>query len=237
MIPEIKEKLVKEYPHLTELHAHSYPVSSCSEFRAEELAQVYRKTGVSAMVLTNHFTPKHLEGKSKEAFVGEYIEAYREFRRHAQKAGICAIFGMELRFSENNNDYLLYGIEEDDAYWIADYVEAGLARFRAEFAREGYLLIQAHPKRSGMVDMPLEFLDGYEAFNMHPGHNSRVGISSRIAHEAGLIVTGGTDFHHPTHEGVCLLRTREKLTSSHDVARALRSGDYVLDIGGSIVLP
>ncbi len=237
MISERKEQIAKEYPYLTELHSHSFPVSSCSEFRAEALAEAYRKTGVSAMVLTNHFTPNHFEGKPKEAFVREYIEAYREFRHYAEKVGICAIFGMELRFSENNNDYLLYGIDEDDAYRIADYVNSGLARFRAEFAREGYLLIQAHPKRNGMMDMPLDLLDGYEAFNMHPGHNSRVGVSSRIAHEAGLIVTGGTDFHHPTHEGMCLLRTREKLTSSHDVARVLRSGDYVLDIGGSIVFP
>lgn len=237
MIPDIKEKLVKEYPYLTELHAHSLPVSSCSEFRAKELVEAYRKTGVSSMVLTNHFTPKHFEGKSKAAFVGEYIEAYQEFRHYAEEAGICAIFGMELRFSENNNDYLLYGIDEGDAYRIADYVELGLARFRAEFVREGYLLIQAHPKRNGMIDMPLDLLDGYEAFNMHPGHNSRVGVASRIAHGAGLIVTGGTDFHHPAHEGICLLRTREKLASSRDVAIVLRSGDYVLDIGGSIIFP
>ena len=237
MISEIKEKILKEYPYLTELHAHSFPVSSCSEFRAEELAMAYRNTGVSSMVLTNHFTPKHFVGKTKETFVCEYIEAYREFRHYAEEVGICAIFGMELRFSENDNDYLLYGIDEEDVCRIADYVCGGLERFREGFHKDGYLLIQAHPKRNGMTDMPLHLLDGYEAFNMHPGHNSRVGVASRIAHEEGLLVTGGTDFHHPTHEGICLLRTKEKLTTSHDVARVLRSGDYVLDIGGSIVLP
>ena len=237
MITQLKEQLIKEYPYRTELHVHSLPVSRCSNFHAKELIEVYRETGVDTMVLTNHFTPAHLVGRTKEELVHIYTESFREFRRYAEEAGIAAVFGMELRFSENSNDYLLYGIEEEDVSHIVDLLEVGLVRFREQFRKEGYLLIQAHPKRDGMTDMPPECLDGYEAFNMHPGHNSRPAFSSRMAHAGAYVVTGGTDFHHPGHEGCCFLRTRSKLTTSREVADALRSGDYALDIFGTILLP
>ena len=237
MIQDIKKQIIQEYPYKTELHSHSLPVSSCAEFRAEALVKEYKKTGVCAMVLTNHFTPKHIERKTKELFVDEYIEAFREFSRCAAAEGIVAIFGMELRFAENINDYLLYGIDEADAYRIADYVDMGLARFREEFQKEGYLLLQAHPKRNGMTDMPLELLDGYEVFNMHPGHNSRPAISAREIKGEGKVVSGGSDFHNQGFEGCCLLRTRYVPKNSREVADILRSGDYVLEVGESIILP
>lgn len=233
----IKKKVLEDYPFRTELHAHTLPVSRCSEFHAEALVEVYKKTGANAIVLTNHLTPDHFVGRTKEEVIALYIGAFCELKECAEREGMVAIFGMELRFGENSNDYLIYGIDEEDVARIVEYVESDLATFREGFWKEGYLLIQAHPKRNGMVDVPLSLLDGYEAFNMHPGHNSRPGLSSRVAHEAGLIVTGGTDFHHPTHEGLCLLRTKKMLTNSHEVAEVLRSGDYVLDIAGSIVLP
>ena len=237
MIPQLKEQLIKEYSYRTELHAHSLPISKCSEFQPEALARVYGKLGVDAVVLTNHFTPRHLMGRTAEELARDYIETFRAFRRYAEEEGFAAIFGMELRFSENMNDYLLYGLDEEDAYRIAELLDVGLVRFREEFQKEGYLLVQAHPKRDGMTDMPPECLDGYEGFNMHPGHNSRPAFSRRMAEEVAHVVTGGTDFHHPTHEGCCLLRTRTRLENAHDVARALRSGDYVLDIFGTILLP
>ena len=237
MIPQLKEQLIKEYPYRTELHAHSLPVSKCSEFQPEALAKVYGSLGVDAVVLTNHFTPRHIERSSKEEFAREYIETFRAFRRYAEEEGFTAIFGMELRFSENMNDYLLYGLDEEDAYRIAELVDVGLVRFREEFKKEGYLLIQAHPKRDGMTDMPSECVDGYEAFNMHPGHNSRPAFSRHMAQDGTHIVTGGTDFHHPNHQGCCLLRTKTKLENAHDVAEVLRSGDYVLDVFGTILLP
>ena len=237
MISEIKKQIFAEYPYKTELHAHTLPISSCSEFSPEKLVEVYRKTGVDAIVLTNHFTPGHLAKQSAEEFARDYVAAYHDFKDVAEAAGITAIFGIELRFSENSNDYLLFGVDETDVLEICKYVPLGLERFAKEYKREEMLLIQAHPKRNGMTDVPLSYLDGIESFNMHPGHNSRPAIAARMANEAGLIATGGTDFHHPGHEACCLLRSKTKPTDSHSLAELLRRRDYLLDVSGSIILP
>ena len=237
MIHEIKERIFAEYPYKTELHAHTLPISPCSEFSPEELIELYRKTGVHAIALTNHFTPSHLSKQSPEAFARDYVLAYRRFKACAEAAGITPLFGIELRFAENSNDYLLFGVDEQDVLDVTKYVPLGLERFVGEYKRETMLLIQAHPKRNGMTDVELSYLDGIESFNMHPGHNSRPAIAARMANEANLIATGGTDFHHPGHEACCLLRSRTLPTDAHTLVELLRGRDYVLDISGSLILP
>lgn len=237
MIEDMKEQILKEYPYKTELHAHTFPVSRCSEFSAEGLIERYAKTGVNAIVLTNHFTPEQLEGRTKEEFVGVYVAAFREFQKYAEARGIRAVFGIELRFRENMNDYLVFGVDEAEAYRICDFLDLGLERFCSEFKREGVVVIQAHPKRDRMTEIPEGLVDGWEAFNMHPGHNSRVAVAVREANRQGILITGGTDFHHPGHEGCCFLHSRELPQSTHDIAAILKSRDYVLDVFGSIILP
>ena len=85
-----------------------------------------------------------------------------------------------------------------------------------------------------------ELLDGAETFNLHPGHNSRIGIAVRYAAENGLkITTAGSDFHHPDrgHEAVSALRTKDLPKDSFHLAKILKSGDYIFEVGeNNIVL-
>lgn len=237
MINDIKNTILSEYKYSTELHAHTLPISRCSEFYAEELINIYAGLGVDTVVLTNHFTPTHLEEKTKDQLVSEYTEAYRDLKKCAEIRGMTAIFSMELRFTENSNDYLIYGITEEDVSEIYEYVDKGIECFYKNFKRDGVLVIQAHPKRKNMTDIDISFIDGMETFNMHPGHNSRVAITSALANKAGLLVTGGTDFHHPGHEGCCIMLTKTKQETPADIVKTIESRDFALNIGGSIVLP
>jgi len=237
MIPALKDKIETSYPYKCELHAHTLPISPCSEYYPSGLIETYKSLGVSAIVLTNHMTPNLLVGKDTSEFAKEYTDAFAEFKACAEENGINAIFGIELRFAENFNDYLIFGVSPDDTSEIIGYIDKGLAYFREHFMRDGILLIQAHPKRDRMTETDPSLLDGIEAFNMHPGHNSRVAFAVTKAKDAGLIITGGTDFHHPGHEGACLLRTSLPLTTEKDLVNILRSRDYALDVRGSIILP
>lgn len=237
IINEIKKEITEKYKFRTELHAHTLPISRCSEFYAEGLIELYKKVGVHSIVLTNHFTPDHLKNGSKSEVVKGYIDAYAEFKKVAEENGITAIFGMELRFTENFNDYLLYGIDESDVDTIYDLVDSGLESFYKSFKKNGVLIVQAHPKRDKMTEIDTSYLDGQEGFNMHLGHNSRVALATACANQKGLIVTGGSDFHHPGHEGGCLLRSKYRITTSKELSAILESRDYVLDVGGSIILP
>lgn len=232
----MKSKLKELYPYKTELHAHSLPVSLCSEVYAKELIELYKKSGASSIVLTNHFTPVHIEGCSKDEAITKYIETYRDLRKEADAQGISAILGMELRFSENINDYLVYGIEEDDVSTIYDYIYKGIDVFYSEFKNDKNCIIHAHPFRDNMTLTNTTVIDGIEAFNMHPKTNSRVALAANYAKKNHLRITGGTDFHNIGFEGCCLTRTQERLETSYDVARIIQSQDFVLDIFDNIVL-
>ena len=99
------------------------------------------------------------------------------------------------------------------------------------------MILQAHPFRNGMEHVDPALLDGIEAFNMHPGHNSRVAIAAKYAKKEGLLMTAGTDYHHPGHEGCAAILTREPLKDSHDIVKVLKAKDYILEVGGCVVLP
>jgi hypothetical protein len=63
-------------------------------------------------------------------------------------------------------------------------------------------------------------------------------VIAKIAKEKPhLLVTGGTDFHHDGHEGLCATCTTTKITDSFAVAELIKSRDFVLDLSGSVIIP
>ena len=80
-------------------------------------------------------------------------------------------------------------------------LDMSVEEFSKKYRNDKRLLIQAHPFRNGMTEVPPEYLDGIETFNMHPNHNSRVAVAAKYAKKHHLIQTVGTDYHHPGHEG------------------------------------
>jgi hypothetical protein len=88
-----------------------------------------------------------------------------------------------------------------------------------------------------MEPIPVGSVDGIESFNMHPGHNSRIALATKFAREHHLIVSGGSDFHEKDRHATCLLRTKDKLRDSYDIAEAIKSKDVLFDVSGHIVFP
>ena len=109
--------------------------------------------------------------------------------------------------------------------------------FYETFRGENVLMIQAHPDRNNMVEKDRDTVDGYEVFNMHPGHNSRVAFAARLQQKKGGVVTGGTDFHHRGHEGSLFTCFAEMPQNGKDLVRLLRNGDYVFMTADKIILP
>ncbi len=239
MIKDYKKEIEAAYPFRTELHTHTAPASPCSSFSAKELAQALSRERIHAAVLTNHFGPYHMElYKSKEEFLSQYRQAYHDLKKATEAAKITALFGIELRFRENKNDYLVLGLGEDTLSRVYDSVDGGLAKLRDAFAEKEFLVLQAHPDRDGMIHAGAAHLDGIEVFNLYPGYNPRTAATANWAKSTKLpIIVGGSDLHHPGGEGACLLRTRTIPESEEALVKILKSGDYALEIGGSIVLP
>lgn len=237
----IKEQLKEQYPYKIELHAHTRPVSFCSEVTPEELMQTYADLGFHGVVITNHFVYHSQPEMSKEEFLAWYIKDYQDACVAGEKYGVKVYLGAELRFDKEDNDYLLYGADADTLSFAYDYLGKGLAAYRGEVVMTDSVLLQAHPFRKGLTLAPPELLDGIETLNMHPGHNSEVGLAIRYAKEQGFsLVTAGSDYHHPNrgHEGLAALRLKELPEDSFALAKLLRQRDYCFELGGeAIVLP
>lgn len=228
---------IAKYQYKTELHLHTSPASSCSEIPPELAVEIYAKLGYHSIVVGNHFFPGMRFLENKKQCVDAYLADYDLAVKAGEKYGINVILGCEIRFTENANDYLLFGINREFLNFAYDSLDMGIEAFSKQFRGEERLLIQAHPFRNGMTEVAPEYLDGIESFNMHPNHNSRVALASKYAKTHNLIETAGTDFHHLGHEGMAALLTETEVKTSRDIVDVLRSGNYLFEIGGSILIP
>lgn len=228
--------ILNEYKFRTELHAHTSPVSRCGKISPEEMVERYSEAGADCVVVTNHLNPDWL-AKSADTRVEEYLSDYYRAFETGKRFGVHVILGVEVRFCENDNDYLVYGVEPSDIEKIISYIDKGISEFYRGFKNDKNIILQAHPFRKNMVLAPLDSIDGVETFNCHPVHNSKVAVAARYARDNRLTVSGGTDYHDPGDHGLCMMRSKKKPETSYDIAEILKSHDYLFDIAGSIVFP
>ncbi|MBR2883213.1 MAG: hypothetical protein IKB93_00335 [Clostridia bacterium] len=198
------------------------------------MVEIYKKNGYDSIVLTNHFTVQ-LPGESTEEKIKWYLQDYYKCCEEGALVGLNVILGAELRFTENNNDYLIFGISPEDFKDIYKLLPYGIDTFYREYINEKNVIIQAHPFRDGMQSVNPESLDGVEVFNLHLNHNSRIGLAAKYAHENQLIATCGSDIHHYGQECLCGILTSKPLENSYDVSDVLKSRDYRMTIGGYLV--
>ena len=236
---ETKKAIFDEYKYKIEMHCHTKPISSCGQLLPHEVAERYNKLGYDAIVLTNHFYKNEMYRKNKDEYIKFYLNGYRSFKEACYKYGIKTYFGIEIRFANVNvNDYLVYGITEDDVKIAANYLEGTIEEFYKGFKNEKNLIFQAHPFRSGMELKEPPCIDGYEVFNMHPGHNSAIGFAAKQAAKyKNLPIVGGSDFHEPGREGVISLCVKTLPESEKELVDILKKKDFVFRIGESIILP
>lgn len=235
---KLKNDLTEKYSYKIELHAHTRPVSACSEITTSELVHIYKNIGFDAVVLTNHFGFN--EKFTKTEYIKRYMNDFYEAEQEGIKVGVKVYLGAELRFTENYNDYLLFGVNEKILEEIWEYLPFGAVNFRKEYKMPNSAFIQAHPMRDGNNPISSEYLDGVEVFNMLPKHNSRIGLAAHFAKKEKIsLITVGSDFHNlnKNYEGLSALRTDRLPDDSFDLAKILKSGNYLAEIGNSLIMP
>jgi len=232
-----KDELLKSYPYKIEIHAHTSPASPCSEIPPEDAVRRYKALGFDGLAITNHYNlliwP---EQHDRDEIIAKWYDDFRRAKAEGDKVGLKVYFAMEIRFSENANDYLVYGIDPSFLEPAYATLDEGIEAFYRACKNERNFIVQAHPFRNGMERANPDFLDGMEVYNLHPNHNSRVGVAEQYAREKGLPMTGGTDFHHPGHEGLCAIRTKTLPEDSFELAEVLRGQDFLFQIGESLIL-
>lgn len=235
-LTNIKQHLMARYPYKFELHCHSAPASGCSELPPTELVQRCKDAGAHGLVLTNHAV-WWMKETEKEKWCAQYLKDYLDTKEAGEHLGLTVLFGMEIRFMDTENDYLLFGFDEHFIPVAYEWMDKNIRDFYNNFHSENVLVLQAHPHRKNMVEMDRSCVDGYEVFNMHPGHNSAIAFSSRLHHQCGGIITGGTDLHHRGHEGSMFTCFAEMPQNEADLVRLLRNGDYVFMTADKIIIP
>lgn len=221
-------------PFYTELHAHTSEVSPCAHQTAEQVADRYISEGYSTVVVTNHYCDYVMDrlDDSWDARFEHYVSAYRKMKSYAQDR-LTVLLGMELRFVENMNDYLIFGADEEFIYSHPNLHLMSLKSFRPLADEHGLLIVQAHPFRNGMTIMPPDQIHGIEVFNGHAGHDSRNNLALEWCRRYGKIPTSGSDFHADTSYVSGGIITNDKILSMQQLTELLRGGKgYTLRCSG-----
>ena len=239
-LKELKSQILSQYKYQIELHAHTSPVSGCSQVTPRDMVQIYKELGYDAVAITNHFMYQQNEC-TKEEYIDAFVCDFEQAKECGDEVGLKVYLGAEIRFTECNNDYLIFGVDKKMLSEIYDLLPCGVENFRKNYAMPESVFIQAHPMRDGMKQFPPSLFDGIEVFNLHPNHNSRVGIASVYAYENNIpIIIAGSDFHelNKKHEGVAALRATYLPEDTFELVKLLKEGNYLLEIGrNNIVIP
>ncbi|MBE6553291.1 MAG: PHP domain-containing protein [Ruminococcaceae bacterium] len=217
----------------TELHAHSATVSPCASVTPAQLVERYTEAGYTTLVLTEHYCDYVIDpaGETWEEKTEHYLSGYRALK-HAAKDRLQILLGCELRFLGSQNDYLVFGMDEQFLLTHPALHHMTPETF-SSFARENSLLfVQAHPYRRGMDRIDPTLLDGMEVFNGHPDHNSHNLKALATADRYGLIRTSGSDYHSASALPAGGIRTSDPITSMSQLLDILRSGNYTLICSG-----
>lgn len=215
----------------TELHCHSNDISGCARVNTTDIINKFTGKGYSTVVLTNHFntdTMRNKGAKGWDEWIDLYVSAYEKLKAEAT-GKLNILLGMELRFDENCNDYLVFGITEAFLRKYPNMLSMNPHSFHQIANENGCLLIQAHPFRNGMTIIRPDGLDGVEVFNGHFGHDSRNDLADLWADRFNLIKTSGTDFHYNDAMANGGIFTDVEITSMPQLVEILKSGNYTLN--------
>lgn len=209
-------------------HVHTCETSECGQVEARETVKLYKEAGYEGIVITDHYYEgffQSLEELSWDDKIDRYLRGYKNAVAEGTALGMIVILGIELRFTENPNDYLIYGITEAFLKENTDFYKMGLKKFKKLIENEDILIFQAHPYRPGMVPADPQDIHGVEVFNGNPRHNSRNSNALLFAKENGLMMSSGSDFHQTedlARGGIIFLN---EITSSSQFVEALRKNE------------
>ncbi len=219
---------MKEY--LYETHCHTSETSHCGRKTAAEVVEHYKNLGYDGIIVTDHLTPTtaseqaDLGWKAKADF---FLEGYRRAKAF-ETDDFSVILGMELRFEANDNDYLVFGFDEDFIYNNNLQSFYSLKDFRKVAEENGLLIYQAHPFRPGMTVCNTKLIDGIEIYNGNPNHNSSNDIAGMWAKKHSLRPLSGSDYHGDERGEPGGIYLGERVTDPKRLAELLRENSYKL---------
>ncbi len=217
-----------------ELHSHTAECDKVALIGGAELVKEYRERDYSGIVITDHYFSMFYEWFKDELSLGDhkkiierYLRGYYAARNEAEKSGFTVLCGAEVRFDNTINDYLIYGLKEEDFYELPLLNQLKNVKELKDALPKYAVIVQAHPFRDNMTVCNPEFLFGIEVYNggTAPFRNEMAKI---YAEHYDKVMTSGSDVHRTkalARGGIC---TDHDIRTSEDLVRVLSSGEYSL---------
>lgn len=216
---------------LFDIHVHTSESSGCGQVAAADVVRRYKNLGYDGICITDHMNAGNSKpfGNTYEEKAEAFLKGYRAAKGAAGE-DFTVILGMEIRFLDCDNDYLVYGFDEDFIFTRDMTGFRNLEEF-SPFAKENNLTVyQAHPFRDNIKIVKPELVDGIEVYNGHGGHDSRNAMAYHWAKSYNKRMSSSSDFHYDTGMepgGILLGKLPE---DSFDLAKALLANEYKLKI-------
>lgn len=217
---------------LFEMHFHTQETSPCGVVPAKDSVKAYKDAGYDGIVVTDHYFDGYFEKILPDMpwtdKTDRWLQGYRNAKAAGDACGLTVLLGMELRFSGEDNDYLVYGLTESLLREYPRLYQMNPVSF-SDFARkQGLWWAQAHPFRPWLTRCDPQLLDGVEVHNGNPCHDSHNDLAAAWARENGLPGIAGSDFHEWMMLARAGVRFRGRVDSQSSLLAALKNGEYEL---------
>lgn len=220
-----------EKTFLYDTHIHTVETSPCGKLPAAETVDYYASHGYSGLAITDHlhkqFLDKH-EGKSWDTIIDRYLTGYRAAKKRGDEIGFDVILGAEMRFPENDNDYLVYNIDEE---WLLNHpfvIQQSATEFFEKYHDE-VLVIHAHPYRDGNLTVFEDAVHGVELINANPRHNNWPNRALALCkRHPEYFIQAGSDMHQIPDRCQAGIIAKKRITNSFEYADLIRSQSHDL---------
>ncbi len=214
-----------------DLHVHTAETSKCGTISASKLVGTYKTNGYDGIVITDHLHETYISLQNCrddwQECVTRFLFGYQQAKLAGDKVGLNVALGVEIRFPENDSDYLLYGVDEAFLRSHPYLYRTDHASFYRQFA-DRLLIIHAHPYRNCDIVF-YDSVHGLEIVNCNPRHDSRNELALQLAKEnLDLYRVCGSDTHRPGDECRAAVMLEGEAHDTYDVKRIIESGRYRL---------
>jgi predicted metal-dependent phosphoesterase TrpH len=212
-----------------DMHVHTWETSFCGKVAAREAVKLYKDSGYYGIVITDHYYRGFITGSIRAVSLRKwnekmelFMKGYNRAQEEGERIGLKVLLGMEIRFENSLNDYLVYGISEEFLKDNPSLYRLGIKNFKKYIEGTGILVYQAHPFRLGMKPAKPEYLDGIEVYNGNPRHNSKNHLALAYARENKLKMVSGSDFHQREDLARGGIFIKKQVSTSIELAEYLR---------------
>lgn len=217
-----------------ELHAHTAECDTYAALKGFELVRHYHSAGYGGIVITDHYFSMffdwfkdEIEKSNKRKTIERYLRGYYSARNEGEKLGFAVLCGAEVRLADTVNDYLVYGLDEEDFYILPFLNEFNNVRELVSALPDYAVVVQAHPFRDNMTVCNPNLLFGIEVYNGGT-EMFRNEMAQVYAEHYGKRMTSGSDVHKLKHVALGGIETNRDIRTSRELVDVLKSGEYSL---------